>query len=1043
MTKEKKENKIGGYETLANNTYLIEYICSKLFRVENNTEKNKSITDLLFNVTFSHYKEEKMWHLLYSFNDAISPHFSLSIIEKYKENLGKEIDRFNGRLSDWDSIKLTYYQYFGLLVNEYYLDNYFNNRKFFIDDYKKFLKERIGNEENEHIESSFYNKLAYWMATGSWKTIMMWINILQVLRYYKNEDGTEIDNIFILSPSEDLNQQHRDNLEKYNVIDTVRRKYGKEIIFLEFSKLGGEEDGKWKDAKTRNIHNYENDNNLIFVDEGHSGIWNSIKEGIQKRRREVLRNKNSFTFEYSATYAQSVGKAGENEKLEYYTSIIWNYSFKFFYGDNYGKGIRAKTIESETGEETQVVEALLSFSRKNSLYKKMSPEIIREYNLEKPFLAVFGARVAWENGDIKKLIGILNDILNKKIILEENDRGLIINHFFELEDINFKGSLEIVKIKGDSWELWLRVSWQDKYFWLVYVGKTEDVTKNLPEDLVKEDNFIEGNVLFSSIEKNKLNIIVGSKKFTTGWDTWRITDILLLNVGKWQGPQIVQILWRGVRLKGKNYNLKREASDNSVFPMQTLDITGFNSKYIDIFIKELKEELWEDLSGTIEEKEVKNRNILEKREIHPKLKSEIQEILYIPYVKKDIMLVLPTISIGKDIESIEEEIGKYVSFNIEINELIPKVKEYTPEEGEKSSSKGNEIDMRKKEELFINSKQSWKYNWLDLYMRLTKFLNENYKKYTFISLDFETIKQISIELIKSERVIIRLLESEESVIRENNLYYLDKLLWILWMKYLENIYKYEYKKELYKTVSYKTIKEIKQDEETYNGIFSLEKNLVISYNPEKTELGDTEGLENHLYKIKRGEGREEKKISFVQQKLEKDLNLVYPLLGIEDDMVKEKDKKLSINPIELNKGEMKFIIEFNMFLASEEGKKISEDNLFFLLRNTSKLWVGLFLEGSGSTFYPDFIIWKVDKKDPKKQIIYFIDPKGLRYLEEMDEKVQIGKELETKNINEDGSIKNIQVKAYLFDHKLDKGGKKSWHVLENNIITEKNFKDIF
>jgi hypothetical protein len=54
--------------------------------------------------------------------------------------------------------------------------------------------------------------LAYWNATGSGKTFILHINILQY-QYYAKASSTLCKNLILLTPSEDLSEQHLSELE--------------------------------------------------------------------------------------------------------------------------------------------------------------------------------------------------------------------------------------------------------------------------------------------------------------------------------------------------------------------------------------------------------------------------------------------------------------------------------------------------------------------------------------------------------------------------------------------------------------------------------------------------------------------------------------------------------------------------------------------------------------------------------------------------------------------------------------------------------------
>ena len=58
--------------------------------------------------------------------------------------------------------------------------------------------------------------------------------------------------------------------------------------------------------------------------------------------------------------------------------------------------------------------------------------------------------------------------------------------------------------------------------------------------------------MFDDVKRSDstINLLIGAKKFIEGWDCWRVSTLGMLNVGKSEGAQIIQIFGRGVRLKG-------------------------------------------------------------------------------------------------------------------------------------------------------------------------------------------------------------------------------------------------------------------------------------------------------------------------------------------------------------------------------------------------------------------------------------------------------------------------------------------------------------
>jgi hypothetical protein len=96
-----------------------------------------------------------------------------------------------------------------------------------------------------------------------------------------------------------------------------------------------------------------------------------------------------------------------------------------------------------------------------------------------------------------------------------------------------------------------------------------------------------------------VNLLIGSKKFTEGWSSWRVSTMGLMNVGKGEGAQIIQLFGRGVRLKGYDLSLKRSGKTQlpegvdrpkHIAVLETLGIFGIHADYMAQFRDFLEEE---------------------------------------------------------------------------------------------------------------------------------------------------------------------------------------------------------------------------------------------------------------------------------------------------------------------------------------------------------------------------------------------------------------------------------------------------------------------
>ena len=115
-------------------------------------------------------------------------------------------------------------------------------------------------------------------------------------------------------------------------------------------------------------------------------------------------------------------------------------------------------------------------------------------------------------------------------------------------------------------------------------------------------------------------------------------------------------------------------------------------------------------------------------------------------------------------------------------------------------------------------------------------------------------------------------------------------------------------------------------------------------------------------------------------------HLFQPLLHFKSDLVE-------VSPVSLNDGERDFVIDLRAFYDGNAA--FFKERELYLLRNVSKKGIGFFEAGN---FYPDFILWLLVGK---KQYVTFVDPKGLRQLDDgsANPKVQFYKtikEIETR-----------------------------------------------
>jgi hypothetical protein len=217
---------------------------------------------------------------------------------------------------------------------------------------------------------------------------------------------------------------------------------------------------------------------------------------------------------------------------------------------------------------------------------------ITDFNIEKPLWVFVGNTVSGEESDILEVVNFLavtsstrtrksspgwrldcrqgpdcwmprattsSGALHAADGLHGNVEGLYADILLRVFNAPARQRLKLVNIKSSKGELALaggrcRTLWPHQHWRrcrLLQTRRGRDAFDNEADDF--------GGALFGTLnhKDSKLNVLIGSRKFTEGWSSWRVSTMGLLNMGQGEGSQIIQFFGRGVRLKGKGYSLKR------------------------------------------------------------------------------------------------------------------------------------------------------------------------------------------------------------------------------------------------------------------------------------------------------------------------------------------------------------------------------------------------------------------------------------------------------------------------------------------------------
>ena len=937
--------------------------------------------------------------------------FPMSDLERYDRNIRNHLNSINaGRVQP---IRLRYFQHLAALYTEIFLDSCRAGRRGrLLDSLNSHVLEhnaRKHSSEPPHKKfcNTDLNTLAFWMATGSGKTLIMHLNYHQFMHYGAINPRTSLDNILLITPNEGLSEQHLADLQQsgipaklFDMADGGLTRYEKATVqVIEITKLAKSRKGNGVSVP---IERFEG-NNLIFVDEGHKGsggkAWRAVREEL---------GRTGFTFEYSATFGQALAAARKGDLTQQYgKSIVFDYSFRYFHGDGYGKDFRVLNLQQDTVEEQTdllLLGNLLSFYEQQRLFEDKA-DAIRPYLLEKPLWTFVGSTVnavyteqKKQRSDVMTIARFLHRALlnergwvTKKIrsllngntdLTTENGQDVFHEKFPYLREAGISpqecysdilartfrarsgGRLHLCSIKGSAGEFGLKASGADRYFGVIYIGDTSKFKKVLEEDdtnIALEEDAISSS-LFERINDptSEINILIGAKKFMEGWNSWRVSNMGLLNIGRQEGSEIIQLFGRGVRLQGKSLTLKRSAALSGKAPqhmnlLETLNIFAIRANYMAKFRDYLEREGVE-IDEPIE--------IKVPIKVNPAF---LKRKLAIPRMAKDISFtdkVNLLLDIG-DPQDRDSKVHVDLSSRVQILESG----------GEVAEAKARHSATLPAESLNL-------VDWEKAYLDLLEHKEQE-------ELDNLAIPppEILKEIVAGTGRTVPLydLTAASSIIEPKSLAdreSLQEAATSILRAYTTNFYKEQRRRWTNRYLKYQTLNR---------------NHPNLSFTFEDSDTPEQGGSHEYVVSVsKQKEGLIERIEQLVQQadllyeqEIEGDLERIHFDRHIYQPLLIQDARIEKISPPPMNDSETQFVRDLREYWMREKDETLTESEIF-LLRNQSRGKGVGFFENHG--FYPDFILWHVTGS---KQHIVFIEPHGMIHAKSYrnDDKAQLHERL--------------------------------------------------
>lgn len=996
------------------------------------------------------------------------PELPDELLLEYDQNIVSVTQRLNERrITRGDNpIVWKYFQYLALLFTEIYLDRYFRDPKTLLAA----LNERIAALNEELPESDRIarldkdeeawpqlNKIAFWMATGSGKTLLMHAHILQYRRFLETHGRSrELNRIILLTPNEGLSQQHLREFEKAGIDAEIFNKDGRGLFagqaveIIEVTKLK-EEMGD----KTVAVDAFEG-NNLVLVDEGHRGA-SSGGDGVWMKYRNALCEK-GFSFEYSATFGQAV-KGNKTLSDLYARSTLFDYSYRWFYGDGFGKDYQILNLDDDSNAEWMkdyLTACLLAFFQQQKLYREQETAF-RPFNLERPLWIFVGGSVTAslakkDASDIVEILRFLNGyVANRADSIERirrvlqqglvtaSGKNLFAGRFAYLNTCGLSpeqifdetlatlfnapggGALHVENLKGAAGEVAVRVGNNDP-FGVINVGEDKNLVKLCEAKglNVAEREF--AGSLFHELERpnSTVNVLIGSKKFTEGWSSWRVSTMGLMNVGKSEGAQIIQLFGRGVRLKGIGMSLKRSARANLpeglkrpkyIEMLETLNIFGIRADYMAQF-----------------------RDFLEEEGL-PANEERIEIIL--PIIKNLGKRPLKTIRLKKEINGVKTEFGDafrklgpiptvvhpdpkidpataYLQKNQVVLNWYPKIQamQSVGVRGGDDGAAPNQAHLTSQHIAFLDIDR--------LFFDLERYKAE--RGWYNLNLPRSAVGKL---LADSTWYQLLIPASELAFDSFEKVRLWQEIASSLLRKYVERYYTFRKREWELPHLEYRNLDE---DDPNFPSVLR-EGRTEYGYRIliEESQNNIVMNLKNLKAAIEQGilkdwEFNGLKAICF-------DRHLYQPLLSFEGGVVE-------ISPAPLNKGELRFVEDLKAFCESEPDH--FKDRELYLLRNLSRgRGVGFFEAGN---FHPDFIIWQVTGT---QQHVTFVDPKGIRQVGLNDPKINFFKTV--KEIQDRLGDHSVTLESFIVSNTPVDEMEMLWGItkkemMEKNIVFQEDFE---
>ncbi|RVM25384.1 DEAD/DEAH box helicase [Sinorhizobium meliloti] len=972
-----------------------------------------------------------------------------------------------------------YYQWLSLLFAEIYLDRFFADREVLLEELNDYVAASNAYWTDEGYETGItpyelhdLNKLCLQNATGSGKTLLMHVNFLQFRHYAsKSRFKHDLTRTVLITPNEGLSLQHAREMKGSNIVASrlltdsgdllSSGKNGlRQVDYTEITKLG-DADGP-NIIATRNL----GDQNLLLVDEAHRGMGSQEERGWFRSRARL--SEKGFVFEYSATLKEAVSAAKRPDiEASYAKTILFDYSYRYFYEDGYGKDYRIFNLPRTFAELefSYLTACLLSFYQQLKLYEDNQAQYA-PYNVEKPLWVFVGSSVtkAVERkqnkktgaisvkvdetaSDVGRIISFIarflkNEALSAREInnilagnaqqtglLDVNGGDIFAGGFVYLQRLMLRegwkpddlfrdlldklfqnragGELAIARIKGDENEIMLRVGQAEKPFGLINVGDASGLATHIAgQDF---DNVAVLESEFAETMFGQINQSSSPVNLLIGSkrfvEGWDCWRVSTLGLMHVGKSEGAQI----IQLFGRGVRLKGHD--------WSLQRSGFATPTHQPELIQYIETL--NVFGIEADFMERFRKFLEEEELPRNDQKQVFAVpLSVTYDFGQRLKVLrPRKKRGDGREYDFKRDGAVPALTLVPDKIRQKgvAIDWYPRIQSLESKKGTKLGG--KEETVFGDGHLAFLDYDDLFFRLEKFKRER----TWHNLN---ISKPMIKALLADRTWYKV------VVPSGKMGFSDFLNVALWQEIAAELLQ-KFSEEYYNYCKAAFIEprlELREIEAGDGSLPEADEYQMIVDASEAALINDIQSLTKEIAARKSGVLRtgDLKACLF-------GTHLFEPVLHV------AKGSRIQIAPVSLNESEFQFLDDLRVHIERERARLASEGIELFLLRNESRgRGVGFFEAGN---FYPDFLLWLVKGG---RQHLAFVEPHGLQHEGPGHKKIEFHRVI--KDIQARLSRDNVVLNSFIVTP--TRFGKLNWgktldELREMNVLFMEDSRDTY